>query len=108
LSILVPPKHIPPEVYKKLVFIFLEEISTDFNTLKVAIEKNDFPGIKRVTHKIGGVASSYGAVEVSNAAIAIQTSENHIRVASNNVQSFELAIEKLIKHINSTYVQPSV
>jgi HPt (histidine-containing phosphotransfer) domain-containing protein len=106
LQILNPPTTIPPVVYEKLIYLFLTEVLDDFSFLKTASKNNNWPEVKRLAHKIGGVSNSYGAMEIYDLSKIIELSVKQPQGITYDVTRLEEAIHKLEEHIRLNYVQP--
>ena len=106
IKMLNPPSHLPIDVYQKLLPIFLDEINADFKLLKNNHVANNWQEVKRLSHKINGSASSYGAIEVQKEAAIIENSdEKNIDLNRKAVSRMEIAIEKLNKYIQKEFKQ---
>jgi HPt (histidine-containing phosphotransfer) domain-containing protein len=106
MQILTPPNNISAEVYNNLVFLFIKEITLDFDILKKASVENDWEVVKKLSHKIGGVSSSYGALEVRSLAKSLEVSVNSIEdINKSGIENLENAITRLTLHIQSTFQQ---
>lgn len=104
MKMLSPPNHLPIDVYKKLLPIFLDEINVDFKFLKNSHINNNWQEVKRLSHKINGVASSYGALEIQKEAAFIENSdEKNIDLNRKAVSRMEIAVEKLNKYIQKEF-----
>lgn len=106
MKMLSPPNHLPIDVYKKLLPIFLDEINVDFKFLKNNHINNNWQEVKRLSHKINGVASSYGAFEIQKEAAYIEnSSKKDVELNKKAVLSLECAIERLNNYIQTEFKQ---
>lgn len=106
MKFLIPPSHISIEVYQKLLPLFLDEIVADFKQLKSSYMENNWEEVKRLSHKINGVASSYGAFEIQKEAAYIEnSSKKDVELNKKAVLSLECAIERLNNYIQTEFKQ---
>jgi HPt (histidine-containing phosphotransfer) domain-containing protein len=93
---------------KEMVIIFIDEVLTLVEDIRAAYSKNDFDGIKKLTHKIKPVIAYYDAVKIQNELQLINIlAEQGIPSAifESKMSTLQSAIEQVVDNMNKTILK---
>lgn len=105
------------ELYHKLLGIFSEQQATTLQTIRQALQHNDYPIVRHLAHHLKGAAASIGAEQVHEAAqkveqavvdLAFPDIETHLRHLETTMQTVLSVIERLRTEHNSQPSQTTV